>query len=252
MTFRERIHPEYRLDGFTKLDGTITFYSCVRGLMLRTESKQVLDFGAGRGQFWTTELAPGGSLFRRSLHDMRFNGATVTACDIDSAVLTHPCSHQQIVIQPGQPLPFDTGQFDVIVSDFTFEHIADPAPVCRELLRVLRPGGYVCARTPNKYGYVKIFSQLVPNRLHTRYLRRIQPDRQPEDVFPTTYKLNSLKEVKRYFPGCEVVQFFHSGEPAYFFGSSLLYRVLLLVHALLPSRLATSVCFFIRKPGASA
>src|SRR5689334_4258481 len=51
MDFRERIHPEFRLDGFTKLDGTITFYSCIRALMLRTESKEVLDFGAGRGQF---------------------------------------------------------------------------------------------------------------------------------------------------------------------------------------------------------
>ena len=127
------------------------------------------------------------------------------------------------------------------------EHIADPEFVASELLRILRPGGYICARTANRFGYVKLIAQIIPNSLHVAFLRRIQPGRQSEDVFPTVYKLNSKSQVKNFFRNCDVYSYFDSAEPAYHFGSRILYAIFAVWHKIMPEVLATSVCFFIRK-----
>lgn len=245
--FTRRIHAEKNIDNTSKLDGTVRFYALVRAVMLRTKARRVLDFGAGRGSFWHLNSEAEGSLLHRHLQDLRFEGAEVTAADVDPVVLTHPCSQNQMVLKPGEPLPFEDEAFDVIVSDVTFEHIDDPESVAGELLRVLRPGGYLCARTPNKFGYVKVITSMVPNRLHVRFLRRIQPDRLAEDVFPTRYKLNSVADIRRHFPGCDVHHYFDSAEPSYYFGNEIVYRLMLLVHRMMPDALATSLCVFIRK-----
>ena len=242
--FTFRRHPEKNIDGFTALDGTVGFYAFVKAAMLRTRAREVLDFGAGRGAFWHDDT----SLYRRHMHDLRTTGATVTACDVDEVVLTHPCSHSQVVIKPDAPLPFPDATFDVIVSDMTFEHIEAPARVGAELLRVLKPGGYICARTPSRTGYVRLVSGLIPNWLHVAALKRIQPGRKAEDVFPIYYRLNSPAQVRAAFPGCEVYHYYHSAEPAYYFGRKSLYAMLQAFHKLMPAKMATAVCFFIREP----
>jgi len=238
-----RWHPEKGIDSFSKLDGTVRFYNFVKAILLKVNAKDILDFGAGRGEFWFDEK----SNYRRYLRDLRTYGANVTACDIDDAVRSHPCSHRQIVIRSGERLPFEDEAFDVIVSDMTFEHLEDVDHVARELLRILKFGGYICARTPNRFGYPRIISSLIPNRLHARVLRYIQPDRRREDIFPTFYRVNSPAQARRAFKDCVIYHYYDSSEPAYFFGSNVLYGALMLVHAILPPRLSTSVCFFIHK-----
>ena len=123
----------------------------------------------------------------------------MVACDIDPVVKNHPCSHEQIIIQKGQSLPFEDDTFDLIVSDVTFEHIEHPEIVSRELQRVLRHGGNICARTPYATSYVKIFTQLTPNKHHSKFLKYIQPNRRGEDIFPTVYKMNTVSSIKNYF-----------------------------------------------------
>ncbi|MGA7712340.1 MAG: methyltransferase domain-containing protein [Rhizomicrobium sp.] len=243
MAFLDAIHPERHIDGFSKLSGTLTFYSFVRAIMLRHGVKNVLDFGAGRGETFDSSEA-----LNTHLRDLRFNGARVCACDVDTAVKTHPRSHEQVVISPNVSLPFPDGAFDLIVSDMTFEHITDPEFVAAELLRVLKPGGYICARTPNKYGYVAILSRLTPNARHVGALRHVQPDRKAQDVFPTAYKMNTPQQVRRLFPSCETYCITASAEPAYYFGNAFLYRALLVMHRFLPPVLDTTLFFFIHKP----
>ena len=242
--FTHSIHREKRIDGFTALDGTIKFYSFVRAILLKTDAREVLDFGAGRG----AALIDDASSYRRNLRDLRATGANVTACDVDDVVLTHPCSDKQVVIEAGQRLPFADASFDVIVSDMTFEHIDDAPFVADELLRVLRPGGYICARTPNRFGYVRLMTGLVPNKMHSSLLKHIQPDRKEEDVFPTVYRMNSPGQIRPLFEHCNVYHIYDSAEPAYYFGNSLLYRGLMVLHKLLPAKFATALFLFIEKP----
>jgi SAM-dependent methyltransferase len=246
--FAFRYHPEKCIDGFTALDGTIRFFGFVKAILLKTGARDVLDFGAGRGGFWHDDP----SSYRRQMRDLRTTGAAVTACDIDEAVLSHPCSDTQVVIFPGKRLPFADEGFDVIVSDMTFEHIEQGAFVARELLRILRKGGFICARTTNRFGYVRVMTALVPKRLHAPLLRAVQPNRKAEDVFPTVYNMNSPSQVRRLFAGCNVYHFYDSAEPAYYFGNRVLYSMSMLAHKLLPSRLATTVCLFIEKAPGSA
>ncbi len=204
--FTYQLHPEKSIDDFTAQDGTVRFYGFVRAIMLRNDVKNVLDFGAGRGAAQQESR----SAYKRQLQDLRSSGAKVTAADVDDAVLTHPGSHEQVLIKPNAPLPFEDGAFDLIVSDNTFEHLEDPDFVAKELLRVLKVGGYICARTPNRLGYVRLLSGLVPNRLHSFVLKWVEPDRKEEDVFPTFYRLNSPRQAKQVFGGKLVYYYYDS------------------------------------------
>ncbi|MEO9130535.1 MAG: class I SAM-dependent methyltransferase [Sphingomonas sp.] len=246
--FVKALHPETNIDNFSRFDGTITFFSFVKGAMKRVGARKVLDYGAGRGSFFYINSESEGSLFKRELMDLRTDGAEVWACDIDDVVLTHPASDHQVHIKPGERLPFEDETFDVIVSEVTFEHIAEPEPVARELLRVLKPGGYICARTPNKYGYVTVAARIVPNRKHSQALKWIAPAKHEMDIFPTVFKMNTVGTIKKLFAGCDVYWYRESAQPSYFFGNSIIYRLMLGLHAILPNVLATSLCVFIKKP----
>jgi len=240
-----RVHPEYAVDHFTRNDGTVRFYNFVQALIGNAgDCPKVLDFGAGRGGFHHTSR----SHYRKRLQDLRLSGAEVWAVDVDPVVKSHPCSNHQMELEIGKPLPMGDEFFDVIVSDFVFEHLDDAAGLSQELLRVLKPGGWICARTPNKWSYVAIAARIVPNTLHDRFLSRVQPDRAAEDIFPTVYKLNTVRDVRRHFGGCEVCWYHDSGDPAYHLDNRFLFRLIGLVNRLLPASLATCVCLFIRKP----
>lgn len=238
----ERFHSEYSVSGFTKLDGTVRFFGFVRSLC--HSGMRVLDFGAGRGAWVHEDPSP----YRRHLRDLRTRGARVVAADVDEAVKENACSDEQVLLTEGGPLPFRDDEFDLVVSDFVFEHIDDPATVSAELRRVTKSGGWICARTANRYGYVTWASRLVPNRQHRAALRRIQPSRKEIDVFPVVYRLNSVRQVRSHFPNCDVHYYRDSGEPAYHFNRTALYRMFLILHNLLPDVLNTGIAFFIRVP----
>lgn len=242
-----RFHPELALDHFSQDDCDLTFYSFVRAAYHRREVRDVLDYGAGRNRY-AQDFDPAiNSHYIQDLRDLRFGGARVTAADVDPEVRTHPTSDRQVVLEIDAPLPFEDNSFDLIVSDYVFEHVDKPAFLARELQRIMRPGALLFARTPNKWGYVKLASALVPNRLHTSALRRVSPQRQAHDTFPTRYRLNSLSDVRRHFSDCEVAAVNNSWEPAYFFGRTWLYHLLQIVHKLLPRAFSTATIFIVKK-----
>src|SRR3546814_11987742 len=83
-------------------------------------------------------------------------------------------SQQQHVLGASGKLPFEADAFDLIVSDYVFEHVDDASAVARELQRVLRPGGWIAVRTPNRLGYLKLAASLVPNKWHDAFLGLVQ------------------------------------------------------------------------------
>jgi SAM-dependent methyltransferase len=241
------LHGEIGVDNFSSNDTDLTYFSLIRSIYLRYNVKSVLDYGAGRNVYEQDFDDNIGSYFIRDLRDLRYGGAEVTVADISPAVLSHPTSKYQHHLGLGDPLPFPDASFDLVVSDFVFEHLEYPEHVTSELLRVLKPGGWLLARTPNKYGYVAIIASLVPNRLHTAVLKWIQPDRKDVDVFPTYYRINRLSQMRKYFRNCETSVITNHWEPQYFFGRKWLYRVNEFIHALIPKSLGMTSIFIVRK-----
>ena len=239
---KRRFYPEANVAGFTQVDGTIAFYNQV--LAFIRPSHTVLEFGAGRGQ----NLAEDPVEFRRNIGHLRDRCVHLDGCDIDPIVLDNPFLDAAKVIKEDDPLPYEDNRFDVIVARYVFEHVRNPEQTALELLRVLKPGGVIAATTPNKYGYIGLGARLVPNRYHVGALSRIQPNRKPEDVFPTRYKLNTARSLKRHFgQHAEVFIAPLAAEPAYHFGMPWIYRATKWVNKHAPDAFLPILDVYVRK-----
>lgn len=238
-----RRFPELTIAGFSRFDGAMNFYSFVNAL-LRPEMV-VVDFGAGRGGLLEYTEAP----YRTNYSTIRSKVAKVIGVDIDPIVKQNPLVDEAIVIEPSGTIPLEDSSVDLIVSVSTFEHITEPGPVQKEFLRILKPGGWVCASTPNKYGYIALGARAVPNKLHKRVLRWMQPQRPAVDVFPTAYKLNTRAAVKRYFGPNEwdTVMFPWSSEPCYMEDNELAVRLLSFAGKYMPDYFQMHWHIFIQK-----
>lgn len=237
-----RFYPESNVSGFSHADGMVSFYAQIASVLQPTDT--VLDFGAGRGEPLLDDEVD----FRRNLSNLQGKCAHLDGCDIDEAVLEHPFLDAAKVIQLGAPLPYSDAQFDIIVARWVFEHVDDPQFTAQELIRILKPGGLIAAITPNKFGYLALSARSVPNRLHSRTLAAVQPGRKPQDVFPTRYKLNRRSTLNRIFgDSAEVFVTYGSSEPAYHFGSPLLYRGVKWLDKHLPDTFQPMLFAYIRK-----
>jgi 2-polyprenyl-3-methyl-5-hydroxy-6-metoxy-1,4-benzoquinol methylase len=245
--FRQALQPERGVDNFSINDATIIFYGLVKAAMQRVGAKQVLDYGAGRGSFMDAVGDLTKSQYRVNLQDLRTTGAKVTAADLDPVVKTHQASDTQVLFELNTKLPFKDGQFDVVVSDWTFEHVENPRQVASELLRITKPGGVICARTTNGFSYLRVAASLIPNALHAAVLKYVQPGRKEIDIFPTFYRLNSQRALKQAFEGHEVYVTRVWSDPAYFFGLRIVFQAFQLFHKFMPSLFAPTLFVFIRK-----
>ena len=242
---RESMYPEVAAGGFTRHDGFVDFYVRV-GALIRDETR-VLDFGAGRGAWADGTL----SEFHRELRDLRGRAKEVVGVDVDPVVLENSTLDQAQVIAAGEPLPFDEGSFDLIVADHVFEHVAqeDAPGIVADFERVLAPGGWVAARTPNKWGMIGIGARAVPNKLHVSVLRGLQPGRLAEDVFPTRYAMNTRKHLNQLFgsDGWDLHVYGHASEPQYAGSSRAAWRVAAFVDRLTPPRMLPTLMIFAQR-----
>lgn len=235
-------YPEVNVSGYTSVDGTIEFYTRVNSLL--DESMEMLDFGAGRAVWNEDDTCE----FRKKLHNMKGKVRQFVGCDIDEAVFSNNSTDRNVQISIGEPLPFEDESFDIIISDYTFEHIANPGEVTREFHRILKKGGWICARTPNKYSYISVLTRIIKNSAHSRLLKYVQPERKEVDVFPTTFKLNSLKDISRYFGGdFDNFTYRYEAEPSYYFNNRFVFLMMLFVNRCLPPVMKSNLFIFLRK-----
>lgn len=239
-----RLYPEIQAGGFTRCSPRVTFYARVNALL--DSEMTVLDFGAGRGKWQDSETG-----YVAELTTLRGKCERVIGADVDTVVTENPFVDEALILPEDGRIPLDTSSVDLIVSWAVFEHLQDPAFTAQELLRVLRPGGWLCAWTPNKWSYSAIGARLVPNGLHARMLRRVQPGsaRGEQDVFPTVYRLNTRAALRRHFPPqvCEHFTYFFNGPPGYNFNKMVIARIWQMWARIMPEALAQSLHIFIRK-----
>lgn len=70
---------------------------------------------------------------------------------VDWANSLHPCKHLDQAVDLTGPLPFPDCSFDTVLLSDVLEHIPTPEFTCREIARVLRPGGTLMMNVPFFY-----------------------------------------------------------------------------------------------------
>lgn len=226
--------------GFTTRDCTVDFFLRIRSLI--DKNSHVVDLGAGRAAWFEDDNCS----TRVKIRDLATDVKTLTAIDEDPAVLTNRASHKQLVAIEGRT-NLESESVDLIYSDFVLEHISDCEGFVAEINRILKPGGWFCARTPHKFSYIAIFSSMISNKFHAKVLSMVQPSRKEIDIFPTNYKFNTLKDVSKKFSGWQNKSFIYKTDPGYFFGKKWVYNILNLFHHFLPNFLCGNVLIFVRK-----
>ena len=239
----ENLHPEVGAGGFAAHDGTIEFYGRIRALL--QPDALVVDFGAGRAA-WAHEDA---CSYRRQMRDLRNLGIRFVGCDLDEAINDNPVLEEKALLQPGAALPYDNASIDMVIADYVLEHLSAPVSFAKEIDRILKPGGWLCARTPTKYHYVVLASSLMPRSLHGASLRRAQADRKAEDIFEAHYKINSMSEIRRHFSAerFDNHSYIYCNSPSYHFNRVWIYRLMSAAHAVLPSALQGNLFVFLCK-----
>jgi SAM-dependent methyltransferase len=91
---------------------------------------------------------------------------------------------------------YPAGAFDAVVSESVLEHLPDPTRAFNEFRRVLRRSGLVVFLTPSRHDYVSIAARAIPNALHSAIIKAIE-GRREGDTFPTYYRANSARRLKR-------------------------------------------------------
>lgn len=229
-----RLYPEFNVGGFTRLDPVVAFFTRVNAII--PEGGDVLDFGAGRARWADPDVLD----VHTNLRDLRRRAGRVVGVDVDPVVLSNPTLHEAHVVEPGQKLPFADASFDTVMADFVFEHIeeSDARATAAEFARIVRPGGWVAARTPNKWGMIGIVARMVPNALHSTVLRRLSPWRAEKDVFPTRYAMNTPRDLRQLFTPDQWNLYVcpHVSEPMYGGLSIWLWRIMGLADRLTPRR----------------
>lgn len=130
----------------------------------------ILDIGCGSGQI---------------AHEFSKRSAAVSSVDIvDERKERKGYSFK---LTKSELLPFDDSIFDVVVTNHVIEHTPDQKKHISEVLRVLKPGGYVYLATPNKYWltdphYKLPFISWLPRFLSNRYLHLIH--KKEWDIYP--------------------------------------------------------------------
>jgi SAM-dependent methyltransferase len=159
------------------IDGTSQFRNMIQRNL--SSASSVLDVGAGSGR----------------TYNFNFSGkvARLVGIDISEEVLGNKFLDEAYCCDATQ-MPFPDGSFDMVYSDYVFEHLPNPQAVVSEIFRVMKPGAALCVRTPNKWHYVTMIARLLPDRSHPRLLNSLAI-RSKEDVFPKHYRINTADEL---------------------------------------------------------
>jgi len=140
----------------------------------------LLDLGAGAG----------------IIQAMNFRGFARRVCgvDLDPRVANNPFLDEGRVSDAGE-IPYPDASFDVVIADNVMEQLDRPELVFREIARVLRPGGKLLFKTPNRNHYMPLIARLTPHSFH-QWVNRLR-GRHETDTFPTRYLCNSPAQVRR-------------------------------------------------------
>jgi len=120
--------------------------------------------------------------------------------------------------------------------------------IFEEAIRVLQNGGYLCIRTSNAFHYRSIAARILPHEFTRSLLKRPQPNRLSEDVFPVRYHCSMMPQLRRAIRRHEfrmAAVYAIEPAPAYLRGSELLFRIDVLCRTVAPQMLRRTMLAFV-------
>jgi SAM-dependent methyltransferase len=153
-----------------------------------------LDLGCGR------QIVPQFAMGLDAQRALVARASLMIGLDVDSAIGQHPLLHGR-VMGLGETLPFAARSFDLVTANVVVEHVADPKRFLGEIRRVLRPGGRFLFHTPNYTYYLTLIASVVPDAIKQRIVWMLER-RNAADVFPTHYRMNTMKQVRALATAC--------------------------------------------------
>ncbi|MFC7231577.1 methyltransferase domain-containing protein [Saliphagus sp. GCM10025308] len=118
--------------------------------------ERALHFGSGRD--------------RHELGQQLERKGKVVALDPDTNGLKQNKTMTKIT-GDGQRLPFADEKFDLVFSEYVFEHLPYPSAALAEIDRVLRPGGSFVVLIPNPSHYYARIADLTPFWFHQLWFK---------------------------------------------------------------------------------
>jgi ubiquinone/menaquinone biosynthesis C-methylase UbiE len=132
----------------------------------------------------------------RSAVDLTEKCSFVVGIDYDFDSLRKNHLIQNRVVGDLLALPCCDRTFDHITANMVMEHVADPVKALQSIDRLLKPDGVFIFHTPNYWHYWTFFNSLVPQKLKNKLIEFVE-QRSEDDVFPTFYRLNTVKSITR-------------------------------------------------------
>ena len=167
------------------------YYDALRAAI--TPGCRWLDLGCGHQVLAEWMVAEEQSLVRQS--------GLVTGVDLDFQALRKHRSLNRRVFADLTAVPFESGGWDVVSANMVMEHLSDPAPVLREVHRLLAPHGTFVFHTPNYYHWVTLGAWWTPEALKKPLVKFLE-GRSGSDVFETHYEINTSSAVRRFAAEC--------------------------------------------------
>ena len=115
--------------------GAAIYAAAVDALRQRSAAGSVVDVGCGTGRL--RALLGNLATSYVGVDAVRFDGFPV-----DAALLVADLNRE--------PIPVADRSADIVLSLETIEHLENPRAFCRELVRIVKPGGWVLVSTPNQ------------------------------------------------------------------------------------------------------
>lgn len=178
------------------------------------EHYTVLEIGSGSGRGKQNKNYP--------------NCKKIIGIDLDSRVLKNPYLNESYNINAyeiDKEFKKNT-KFDLIYSNMVAEHIENAEKFITTQISSLNPNGSIIHSTVSKYYWTSILNNFVSKRFKNFLIKKLGSGRNPEDIFPTYYKLNCRKDVLKICNKYSLdVKFFHQDEPPGYLRRSIILMV---------------------------
>jgi SAM-dependent methyltransferase len=138
------------------------------------------------------------------------------------------------VVGDAQRLPFKAGAFDFIVSQWLLEHLSSPQFFFKEACRCLRKGGSFAVVSNSLFCPLMLFNAIMPSKLRDGIKRKLLPKEVEEDTFPTFYRANTQRQLRRLVRSTELKEkfFIYASDLSFFIFNRILFAFWLVVDRL--------------------